>query len=136
LRTDAISRLRARLETGPGGRRIAEEADVSRGAFCSFCRKPPGEVGPLVEGPDTGSGSVFICRACAALTIDIIDDEGRRRRGEKPALMAKLTGELIEIYTKALDRFEALSKQRELTETELEHQQKVEAELERLRSEA
>jgi hypothetical protein len=48
--------------------------------------------------------------------------------------MSKLTGDMIDICTKALERFETLSKQRELTEIELERKQKVEADLQRLRS--
>ena len=49
--------------------------------------------------------------------------------------MSRLTGDMIDICAKALEYFEALSRQRELTETELERKRKVEADLERLKSE-
>ena len=105
-------------------------------AHCSLCLESFRDVGPLVEGPDTGGGSVYICRACAELAIDILEDETRVRAGEKPTSMAKLEGEIIEVCTKALDHFEALSKRRELTEIEMARRQRVEAYLETLRSEA
>jgi hypothetical protein len=105
-------------------------------AHCSFCRKSFLDVGPLVEGPDTGRGSVFICQDCAELAINILENAHRVRRGEKPVLMAKFAREMIELSTKALDHLEVLSKQRELTEIELERKQRVEAELEKLKSEA
>jgi ClpX C4-type zinc finger len=107
--------------------------------FCSFCEKPASEVGPIVEGPDTGSGSVFICRACAVFIIEILDAAVARRRGEKPAksaTMARLEGDMVDICAKALDRFEALSKQRDLTLIELERKQILEDELKKLRSDA
>jgi hypothetical protein len=44
-------------------------------AYCSFCRKPAGEVGPIVEGP----GNVYICEECAKLCLSLIDMERRRR---------------------------------------------------------
>jgi putative transcriptional regulator len=81
-------------------------------AHRSFCLESLRDAGPLVEGPDTGSGSVFICRACAELAIDILEDATRVRAGQKPTAMAKLEGEIIEVCTKALDHFEALSKQK------------------------
>jgi hypothetical protein len=101
---------------------------------CSFCRKPASEIGPIVEGAGTGSERVFICRSCAELAIEILDQE-LSRRGTKPARMSRLTGEMIDIGTKALDHFEALSKQRELTEIELERKRRLEADLERMKSE-
>ncbi len=101
---------------------------------CSFCRKPPSETGPIVEGAGTGSGRAFICRPCAELAIEILDQE-LRRRGGKPATMSRLTGDMIDICTKALEHFEVLSRQRELTEIERERKRKVEADLERLKSE-
>jgi superfamily II helicase len=100
---------------------------VPKDEACSFCQKPPNEVGPIVEGPGTGNGSVFICRDCAELAIEILDQE-LRRRGGKPAKMSKLTRGMIDVCTKGLEHLEALSKQRELTEIELERKRKVEAE--------
>lgn len=102
---------------------------------CSFCRKPPNEVGPIIEGPSAGSGSVYICRACAVLAIDILDDEDRVRRGEKSTFVGKFTTEMIEVCTKALGQLEELSRQRELTEIELGSKQRLDAELEKLKSE-
>jgi ATP-dependent Clp protease ATP-binding subunit ClpX len=49
---------------------------------CSFCRKSYRELGPLVEGPDSGEGPAYICRNCAELVIQIIDTEKRRRESE------------------------------------------------------
>ncbi len=68
------------------------------------------------------------------MVIEILDQEVSRRSG-KPAKLPKLTSEMIDICTKALEHFETLSKQRELTETELERKQRVEAELKTRRSE-
>jgi hypothetical protein len=68
------------------------------------------------------------------LAIEILDQE-LRRRGGKPAKMSKLTRDMIDVCTKGLEHFEALSKQRELTEIELERKRKVDAERERLKSE-
>jgi hypothetical protein len=113
----------------------AKQSDETS-AHCSFCRKSFRDVGPLVEGSDTGSGRVFICHDCAELAINILENAHRVQRGEKPVLVAKFAREMIEISTKALDHLEALSKQRALTGIELEHKQRVEAELEKLRSEA
>ncbi|MCI0377816.1 MAG: ClpX C4-type zinc finger protein [Gemmataceae bacterium] len=42
---------------------------------CSFCRKRPPHVGPLVEAPD----NVAICPDCVTLCQSIIDQERRRR---------------------------------------------------------
>jgi ATP-dependent Clp protease ATP-binding subunit ClpX len=42
--------------------------------YCSFCRKSPTDVGPLVEGP----AEVYICGNCTALCQSIIDEERRR----------------------------------------------------------
>jgi hypothetical protein len=113
---------------------VTEEAGVPKEESCSFCRKPLSETGPIVEGAGTGSERVFICRPCAELVIEILDEK-LRRRGGKPAKMSKATGEMIDICIKALEHFETLSKQRGLTENELERKRRVEADLERLRSE-
>jgi hypothetical protein len=49
-------------------------------AQCSYCRKLPREVGPLVEGAGSkGSGGVFICGECAELTLAIVESEKQRR---------------------------------------------------------
>jgi ATP-dependent Clp protease ATP-binding subunit ClpX len=48
-----------------------------RKAYCSFCRKPPSDVGPLVEGPD----GVHICGDCSELCLSIVEAERRRRDG-------------------------------------------------------
>ncbi len=53
-------------------------------AYCSWCRKPAEEVGPLVEGPGTGAGSVYICEDCARLCLSMIDIERRRREEQFP----------------------------------------------------
>lgn len=44
-------------------------------AVCSFCKKSPRDVGPLVEGPD----DVYICEECAELCQSIVKQEKRRR---------------------------------------------------------
>src|SRR5439155_27270392 len=50
---------------------------------CSFCRKKRRDAGPLVEGQGpSGLGGVLICRQCALLCLDILDQEERRRAGE------------------------------------------------------
>jgi ATP-dependent Clp protease ATP-binding subunit ClpX len=51
-----------------------------RNAYCSFCRKSCTEVGPLVEGPN----EVYICGACAALAVEIVEKENRRRTEGHP----------------------------------------------------
>jgi ClpX C4-type zinc finger len=51
---------------------------------CSWCQKSFREVGPLVEGPGTGKGSVYICAACAELCLSIFDIESRRREEKFP----------------------------------------------------
>ncbi len=50
-----------------------------KNAFCSFCRKSYRDVGPLVEGP----GDVYICGECIELCQSILDQERKRRGGEK-----------------------------------------------------
>jgi ATP-dependent Clp protease ATP-binding subunit ClpX len=110
----------------PADHGSAEQSDKIN-AHCSFCRKSFRDVGPLAEGPGTGTGSVYICRDCATLVIEVIDHQDRVRRGEAPTRM-----EMIEYFTKALDRLEALSRQRELTEIELDRKQRIEADLEGL----
>lgn len=50
----------------------------SQNVCCSFCRKTYREAGPLVEGP----GEIFICRSCAELCVNIIDEEHQRRKGQ------------------------------------------------------
>jgi hypothetical protein len=90
----------------------------------------------MIEGPETGGVNVYLCRECAELAIEILDEEERRRRlkrGEKPAGLKKSTADMIEIRARALDHLESLSKQRELTEVEHETRRTVEAELERMR---
>jgi hypothetical protein len=91
---------------------------------CSFCKKPPREVGTLVEGSGTGSGSVLICRVCAQLAIDLIDFE---QQGGASGLIAKF---------RELDEFEALSKDRALTGIEMERRQNVESDLRKLRADS
>lgn len=46
-----------------------------KNAYCSFCRKPYKDAGPLVEGPD----DVFICRECVRLCDAILDQEEQRQ---------------------------------------------------------
>ncbi|MBQ9874525.1 MAG: ATP-dependent Clp protease ATP-binding subunit ClpX [Thermoguttaceae bacterium] len=53
--------------------------ESKRNAYCSFCRKSYRDVGPLVEGP----GDAYICGECVELCRTILDQEYRRRRGEK-----------------------------------------------------
>jgi hypothetical protein len=63
----------------PTGQGSAQQS-TKPNACCSFCRKSVGEAGPLVEGPDRGTGSAYICRACATLVIEIFGREDRARR--------------------------------------------------------
>jgi hypothetical protein len=51
---------------------------------CSWCRKRPDEVGPLVESPETGTGKAYICEECAKLCLSIFDIERWRRTGRFP----------------------------------------------------
>jgi ATP-dependent Clp protease ATP-binding subunit ClpX len=60
----------ARRPTGPGR---------NRNAYCSFCRKGHRDAGPLVEGP----GDVYICGDCIDLCQSIIEQEKRRRTGNR-----------------------------------------------------
>jgi superfamily II helicase len=96
---------------------------------CSFCGKSEDEVGTLVEGIEMESGNAFICRNCAELALAVFDQIDQRQRGEGPTTM-----EMLEYLKGALDRLMALSKERELTASELERKQEVEADLETLRS--
>lgn len=59
------------------GRRMTGSA--KKNAFCSFCRKSYRDVGPLVEGP----GDVYICGECIELCQSILEQEKRRRGGDK-----------------------------------------------------
>jgi hypothetical protein len=63
----------------PTGQGSAQQS-TKPNACCSFCRKSVGEAGPLVEGPDTGAGNVYICRNCVKLVMEIFDNEDRARR--------------------------------------------------------
>ncbi len=60
-----------------GGRRGG--STTKKNAFCSFCRKSYRDVGPLVEGP----GDVYICGECIELCQSILEQEQRRRGGQK-----------------------------------------------------
>jgi hypothetical protein len=73
---------------------------MSRSDFlCSFCRKQPDKVGPLIEG----SGSVFICRNCVESCTSILDQEERRRRaGGRPAPRASDPAQLEQRLTEML----------------------------------
>jgi hypothetical protein len=51
----------------------------ARTALCSFCRKSPQHVGPLVEGPN----GVYICGDCIELCQSIVAQERRRRSGHE-----------------------------------------------------
>jgi hypothetical protein len=53
---------------------------------CSFCQKPEGETGPLLATMDTKVKrlAVRICRSCAEMAIDTIDQEVLRRDADKP----------------------------------------------------
>jgi ATP-dependent Clp protease ATP-binding subunit ClpX len=62
-----------------GGRKPTGNTGRNRNAYCSFCRKSYRDVGPLVEGP----GDVYICGECIELCQSIIDQEKRRRGGNK-----------------------------------------------------
>jgi ATP-dependent Clp protease ATP-binding subunit ClpX len=68
----------ADMKTGDGTRRPTG-SNKNRNAYCSFCRKSHRDVGPLVEGP----GDVYICGECIELCSSIIDQEKRRRGGQK-----------------------------------------------------
>src|SRR5438128_2530773 len=70
---------------GGGGRRPTGNTGRNRNAYCSFCRKSYGDVGPLVEGP----GDVYICGECIELCQSIIDQE-KRRRGVTKSLVTNI----------------------------------------------
>src|SRR5438128_4707786 len=70
---------------GGGGRRPTGNTGRNRNAYCSFCRKSYGDVGPLVEGP----GDVYICGECIELCQSIIDQK-KRRRGATKALVTNI----------------------------------------------
>jgi hypothetical protein len=97
---------------------------------CSFCLKPRAETGTIVEG----NRGAHICRACAELVISVIDDEGRRRQGERSHQHDEMSATLIQQCSKALGRLTSLSHERELTETELNRKRFLEAEIARLRA--
>lgn len=61
------------------GRRPTGGAGRNRNAYCSFCRKSHRDAGPLVEGP----GDVYICGDCIDLCQSIIEQEKRRRNGNR-----------------------------------------------------
>ncbi|QEH34203.1 ClpX C4-type zinc finger [Aquisphaera giovannonii] len=107
---------------------------MTKDEYCSFCRQPLGETGPIVEGAGTGGVRVFICRQCAELAIVLLDEEVRRR-GEMPTKPSKAEVDMIHVCKVAIEHYEALSRQRQLTEVELERKRRVEADLERLKSE-
>ena len=56
-------------------------ATHEKNAYCSFCRKHHGEVGPLIEGP----GDVFICDTCARFATDVFEQERIRRQSSGSA---------------------------------------------------
>jgi ATP-dependent Clp protease ATP-binding subunit ClpX len=66
------------MSQGESGQVPPVKSDVS----CSFCRKSYRQVGPLVEGPDSGKGPAYICGDCAELIIQILDTEKRRKESE------------------------------------------------------
>ncbi|MBW3600579.1 MAG: ATP-dependent Clp protease ATP-binding subunit ClpX, partial [Planctomycetes bacterium] len=63
-------------DLGGGSRR---SGSTKKNAFCSFCRKSYRDVGPLVEGP----GDVYICGECIDLCQSILEQEQRRRTGDR-----------------------------------------------------
>jgi ATP-dependent Clp protease ATP-binding subunit ClpX len=57
----------------------AEQRQEQR--FCSFCRKRPNEVGPLVESPEVAAGvRAYICGECIELCQSILNIELERRK--------------------------------------------------------
>ncbi len=71
----------ATKDSGAGGRsgKPTGSTGRNRNAYCSFCRKSFRDVGPLVEGP----GDVYICGECVELCQSIIDQEKRKRGGNR-----------------------------------------------------
>ena len=56
-----------------------EDAAAQSPKRCSFCRRDPGKMDTLVEGPgQNGAGGVFICRECAKMALNIIEMEQDR----------------------------------------------------------
>ncbi len=55
-------------------------ADPRLDAWCSFCCRPKGEVGPLVSGP----AGAFICQRCARVSVALLGG-GALPAGEAPA---------------------------------------------------
>ncbi len=47
-----------------------------RQAKCAFCGEPKS---PLVEGVGTAAKGVLICRECAQIAVDLLDEEIRPR---------------------------------------------------------
>lgn len=66
-------------------------SEGKKNAYCSFCRKNYRDVGPLVEGP----GDVYICGECVDLCTTILEQERRRRRGNKPFARVPAPRELL-----------------------------------------
>ncbi len=80
---DEFSTDGATSEVSDSGRCDHEgHGEHKKNAYCSFCRKPYREVGPLVEGP----GDVYICNDCVDLCSKILDQERRRRLNQSRPL--------------------------------------------------
>ena len=65
IRTGTLKRLHA--ERGKSQTPVMSDKSTP---YCSFCLRSHDEVGPLVAGP-----SVYICRECAALCVEIYNEE-------------------------------------------------------------
>jgi hypothetical protein len=54
--------------------------------FCSICGEDVSKVGPMAEVRDRGNNRdlIRICRDCARLVIQAIDDETERRKQSPP----------------------------------------------------
>ena len=73
-----------------------------RNVSCSFCRKGPTDVGPLVEGP----GEVYICGACVELCQSILDQERSRRNPPAPPVGPTLLRETLDTVVSGQDEAE------------------------------
>jgi hypothetical protein len=79
------------LEVAPRGPRL----DSSATAWCSFCCRPTGEVGPVAAGP----AGAFICAACVRASVALLPSELTDRSSPAPG-----PGSLLPSQRRAVER--------------------------------